>query len=153
MPVKNIDDAHHVVRHCKKRLLIRQAGKIVSVYPEAFHLRLASPGYEKEDYLSAIYYEYFDGSPAQRMKACCEALPLKANAKDGLMRLNVGLIKEQGKKRDRNLRVTHEPEPSCPAYAAVRGVPEKTDDELAGLLASLAIIETLEVVTVLSATA
>jgi hypothetical protein len=146
----SIGDEDHVVRHCKKKLLIRQAGKIISVYPEAFHLRPASPSFEKEDYLSALYYEYFEDSPAMRMKACCEALPLKANPKDGLMRLNVGLIKEQGRKRGRKLRVTHEPEPTCPAYATVRGFPEKTDDELASLLASFAIIETLEVAAVLS---
>jgi hypothetical protein len=77
--------------------------------------------------------------------------PLKAKGKDGLMRLNAGLIREQGKKRERSLRVTHEPAPACASYAAIRGLPEKTDHELAGLLASMAILETLEVAVVLSA--
>lgn len=144
MAVKSIDDEHHVVRHCKKRLLIREAGKIVSVYPEAFHLRPATEGFAKEDSLSVIYYEFFDGAAEVRMKECCAALTLEVRPKDGLIRLNVGLIKEQGRKRERRLRVTHEPEPTCPAYAAIRGLPEKPDDELATLIANLAIVEALE---------
>src|SRR5712692_7596048 len=100
MAVRPIHDKHHVVRHCRKRLLIRDGAKIVSVYPEAFHLRPASGIFPKEDYLSAVYYEFFEGGNHDRIKACCTALPLNKAPKDGLIRLNVHLIKEQGRKRD-----------------------------------------------------
>jgi hypothetical protein len=79
--VKPIPDEHHVVRHCKKRETIRENGRIMGVYPDAFLLRPANPPRrpEPEKYLSCNYYEYFQGEPAGRMKSCCEALALRQN--------------------------------------------------------------------------
>ena len=145
MAAINIDDAHHVVRHCKNRLLIRKNNVIVGVFPELFHLRPASDTRPQEKYLSSVYYEFFDGEPIARMKACCKAIPFTPKPKDGLVRLNVGRVKEQGKKVKKPLRVTHEGKAHSPAYAAIRGVPEKPHDELSSLIATLAVIETLEV--------
>jgi hypothetical protein len=145
LPVTTIADAHHVIRHCKSRLLIKQDNKIVGVFPELFHLRPASDTRQQETYLSSVYYEFFEGDPVARMRSCCDAIPLKPKPKDGLVRLNVGRVKEQGQKVRKQLRVTHEGKAGSPAYAAIRGIPERPDDELSSLLATLAIIETIEV--------
>lgn len=151
MAVKNINDDHHVVRHCKNRLLIRENGAIISVYPAAFELRSATSERPQEEYLSAIYYEFFDrDSPAEQLNACCKALPLTPKAMDGLIRLQVKRIKAQGTKCRKSLRVTHEPKKHCEAYSAIRGLPQKTDDELTGLLAAQAVVEIVEVKKVLS---
>jgi len=115
------------------------------VFSEAFHLRKATADREQEKYLSAIYYEYFDGEHPARMKACCGALAFKPKAKDGLIRMQARAVKEQGKKRDLSLRVTHEPKDHSPAYAAIRGIPIETDDELSDLLATVAVLEVIEV--------
>jgi len=122
----------------------------VGVFPEAFHLRPASATRPAETYLSSVYYEYFDGTPEEQMKACCAAIPLTPKPKDSLLRLNAGRIREQGQKVKKPLRVTHEGKPESPAYAAIRGIPLKPDDELSSLLATLAIIETTEVSAVLA---
>jgi hypothetical protein len=149
--VINIDGDHHIVRFCKKRLLIRSADVIIGVYPELFHLRPPSMEHPQETTLSAVYYEFFNGSPQTKMKNCCKAISvsLTPKPKDGLARLNVGLIKEQGTKRSRPLRVTHEQEDDSPAYSVIRGIPIVPDDELNFLLATVAVIETVLVGSVL----
>jgi hypothetical protein len=144
--VTNVPDDHHVVRHCKNRLIIRESDEIKGVFPEAFHLRPATQSRRQETYLSAIYYEHF--AAQGRMKACCAALPLTPKDKDGLMRLSVKGIKEQGARKSITIRVTHEPTKTCAAYSAIRGLPIDNDDELAGLLATLALIETVQVSSV-----
>ena len=145
MAVTNIPDDHHVVRHCKNRVLIRVNGAVTGVYPEAFHLRPKTDKREQEKYLSAVYYENFTGSPPEMMKACCAALPLKEKSRDGLARVNVRKAKDAGKKQNKSLRVTHEPKKGNQAYAAIRGIPENIQDELFNLLATTAVVETIEV--------
>jgi hypothetical protein len=63
--------------------------------------------------------------------------------------MNAGLVRAQGKERSRALRVTHEPYSDCLAYAAIRGLPTETDHELCGLLKTFAVLEVLEVASVL----
>jgi hypothetical protein len=145
MAVKNIPDEHHVVRYCKKNLTIREDGTIIGVFPEMFHLRAATPTRKQEEYLSAVYYEHFRGTPSERMKACRGGIQLSLTPKDALVRLNVKAVKEQGAKRKRSLRVTHEPSKECPSYAAIRQLPVEPDDELCNLLASLAVVEIVQV--------
>jgi len=149
--VVSIEGGHHIVRFCKKKLLIRSADEIIGVYPELFHLRPPSNEHPQETTLSAVYYEFFSGSPQTKMKNCCEAISvsLTPKPKDGLVRLNVGLIREQGTKRSRPLRVTHEEEDDSPAYSVIRGIPIVPDDELNLLLATVAVIETVSVGSVL----
>jgi hypothetical protein len=149
MAVTPVRDDHHVVRHCKKRLTIRQAGQIVGVFPEAFQLRPATETREQETYLSAVYFEFFDGDNATRLISCCAAFEMQILPKDCLMRLCVGTIKEQGRKRQRSLRVTHEPYQANLAYAAIRGLPTSGDPELEHLLATVAVLELTEASVVL----
>jgi hypothetical protein len=146
--VANIDSDHHVVRHCKNKLLIRRDGEAVGVFPELFHLRSPRADFPQETTLSAVYFEFFDGDKQSRMRSCHSSISvgLTPKPKDGLVRLNVGLVKDQGEKRSRQLRVTHEPdEPISPAYSVIRGIPITPDDELNLLLATLAIVEIVEV--------
>jgi hypothetical protein len=145
MAVTPINDDHHVVRHCKKKLTIRDQGVIIGVFPEAFQLRPATATREQETYLSAVYFEYFAGDDTAKLKACCAAITMELLPRDCLMKLCVGTIKEQGRKRKMALRVTHEPYDQNPAYSAIRGLPLKGDDELANLLATVAVLETTEV--------
>jgi hypothetical protein len=64
------------------------------------------------------------------------------------LRLNAGLIREQGLSTNRRLRVTHEPEDDCPPYAAIRGLTLPPNDELCALLAALSLIEALDRATI-----
>jgi hypothetical protein len=68
--VTNIPDDHHFIRHCKARQYFLRDGKI-RPYPEAFHLRPATSTMRAEDTLSGVYYEWFDGTLSEKMKACC----------------------------------------------------------------------------------
>jgi hypothetical protein len=43
LKVVNIDNNHHIVRHCKKKLLIRKDDEIIGVYPEFLHYFPAHP--------------------------------------------------------------------------------------------------------------
>jgi hypothetical protein len=149
MKVANIKDDHHFVKHCKNSQLIREQGAITAVYPWALELRPPSKDYTQEKTLSGVYYEFFDGDKSEKVCACYHFIKIEIKAKDALVRMGVGSIKEQGSKRSRSLRVTHEPDKDCLAYAAIHGLPTEPDDELSSLLASLAILEILEVSTIL----
>lgn len=145
MSVQPIPDDHHVVRHCKKRETIRDNGVVVGVYPQTFLLRPANPPHrlQPEKYLSCNYYEYFEGDPTAKMKSCCEGLAFKPKPLDAMVRLNVGLVKDCFKKHAVPVRVTHEPNKRSTSYSAIRAA--KIDEQIAGLLATTAIVEVLVV--------
>jgi hypothetical protein len=92
---------HHFVKHCKNRELIREQGNIIGVHAEAFVLRPADAKFPEEKWLSGLYYEFFDGTHAEKMCACCHFIPIEMKGKDALCRMNVGAIKEQGQRRKR----------------------------------------------------
>jgi hypothetical protein len=144
--------AHHFVKHCKNRELIREDGAIIGIHPEAFLLRPADERFPEEKWLSGLYYEVFDGTDAERLCACCHFIPIEMKKKDALCKMSVGAIREQGQKRGRSLRVFHRPEPDSFGYAALHGLPKATDpqdDELMLLLAVVAILETAEIASIL----
>jgi hypothetical protein len=55
----------------KFKLYFEESGQIVP-YPEAFYLKPATDRFPAEDYLSGIYYEWCDGTPDEKMAACCQ---------------------------------------------------------------------------------
>jgi hypothetical protein len=145
---------HHFVKHCKNRELIREPrnGPIIGIYPEAFLLRPADARFPEEKWLSGLYYEVFDGTDAEKMCACCHFIPIEMKKKDALCKMKVGAIKDQGQKRGRSLRIFHRPEKDSFGYAALHGLPrpsEVPDDELTLLLATIAILETAEIMSIL----
>ena len=143
---------HHFVKHCKNRELIREQGNIIGMHPEAFVLRPGDAKFPEEKWLSGLYFEFFDGTDAEKLCACCHFIPIEMKKKDALCRMKVGAIKEEGQKRSRSLRVMHQPEKESLGYAAIHGLPKSSDppdDELALLLATLAILETTEIATIL----
>jgi hypothetical protein len=93
-----------------------------------------------EDSLSGVYYEWFDGTYAEKLRACFHFIGMEIKRNDALLQLNAGLIREQGRAADRRLRVTHEPEAACPPYAAIRGLTLEPNDTLCALLAELTVI-------------
>jgi hypothetical protein len=113
-------------------------------YVEVFHLRPATQDLRAEDSLSGVYYEWFDGTHAEKLKASCHFIGMEIKRKDALLRLNAGLIKKQGAEKSKKLRVLHEPDDECPPYAAIRGLPLNPDNELCALLAALSVVEALE---------
>jgi hypothetical protein len=143
MTVTNIPDDHHFVRHCRNSQYYMHNGKI-RPHPEAFHLRPATATMPEEDTLSGVYYEWFDGTAEEKMKASCQFIGVTIKRKDALLRMNSGLIKKQGMTRSLKVRVTHEPDRSCPPYAAIRGMPRPPDNELCALLASLSVIDAID---------
>lgn len=135
------DEAHHFVKHCKKRELIIEDGVVIGVFPSAFSLRPADAHFPEEKWLSGQYLEFYDGTAAEQLCACCHFIPLEMKKADGLCRMKVGRIQEEGDKRSKSLRIFHQPEDDSPGYAGLHGIPKATDtpdDELLSLLAALA---------------
>jgi hypothetical protein len=152
MKPSNIRDDHHFVKFCKRRELIRENDVVIGVHPDAFSLRAPTPQFpDPEKTLSGVYYEYFDGDAHEKITASYHFIQLDIKPKDALARMGVGLIKEQGKKRSRSLRVRHEPEELCLAYAALHGLPKfnETDRELCSLLAAVSVAEIVPVTSVM----
>lgn len=141
MPVTNIPNDHHVVRHCKKRQTIRENGEIIGIFPDAFLLRPASPPLrpEPETYLSTVYFEHFEGDDDQRIRSCKDALAFQPKPEDALARLQVAKIKLPFDKASLRIRVTHEPKRTNSSYSAIR--PQRLDEELAAQIASSAVVK------------
>jgi hypothetical protein len=152
MKPSNIRDDHHFVKFCKQRELIREGENVIGVYPQAFALRAPTSQFpDPEKTLSGVYYEFFEGQEPEKITACLPFINMNIKPKDALARMGVGLIKEQGKKRSRSLRVRHEPEDVCLAYAALQGLPKynETDDELCALLAAVSIVQIVPIASLL----
>jgi hypothetical protein len=113
-------------------------------------LRPANPPLrpEPEKYLSCNYYEHFVGTATAMMRSCCEALAFQPKPLDAMMRLKVSLIKSCFKKYSVSVRVTHEPKDHSPSYAAIR--PGKIDNPIAGVLATVAVVELVGVADALN---
>lgn len=135
MAVKNIPEDHHFARHCKNRLVIRDNGVAVGVFPELFYLRPANPPQrpEPEKYFSGLYYEHFTGNATQRKFACLAALSFQPKANDELVIIQVSAVKQIFGAAKVSVRVLHEPKKACQAYASVR--PAKMTNALSELLA------------------
>jgi len=139
---KLIDDPdHHFIKFCKKRELIRENGQIVGVYPAAFYLRPKDASNPEEKWLSGQYFEFYDGTDAERLCACCHFILMEMKKSDALCKMPIGKIRESGGKRGKSLRVFHQGDQESPGYAALHGLPrasDQPDDELLSMLAALA---------------
>jgi hypothetical protein len=93
--------------------------------------------------LSGVYYEWFQGTHTEKLKASCHFIGMEIKKKDALLRLNAALVKQQGYATNHRLRVTHEPDSECEPYSAIRGLPKDPHDELCALLASLSVVEAI----------
>jgi hypothetical protein len=141
LPVR-ISDDEHFVKYCKQKDLIRENGVPIGVQPWAFALRRPTPEFpDPEKTLSGVYYEFFEGTPDEKMCASYHFISLEIKKKDALIRMQAGAVRAQGQRRSRTLRLMHDPDPSCLAYAQLLGLPFDTDDELCGYLANEAISE------------
>lgn len=144
MSEKPIPKDHHVVRHCPRGQGIRENGVITEVFPEFFKLRAhVGPDKVPETYLSATYYEFFVGDPLARMLQCLNATQRKVADDEAMVRLNVGLMMEQGEATKKRVRVSHAAKKTNPAYSKVIGTgqPGVLYEELAALLAAKAVVE------------
>ena len=145
MPITKVPDKDHVIRHCKNRLVIRdEHGNPKDVFPDFFKLRVNRPGLDDEKYLSSSWAEYFDGSMKERAKLVAEVMSsatFKIKAKDSMVLLQVEKLKDCGLKEKTDIRVTHEPNKTNPAYSAIRGVPKKVNQRLVELFRTTAVIE------------
>lgn len=149
MKLVRIEDGNSVVRHCKRKDCIRDGDKVVGVFPSVFYLR-TKVGAENapEKFLSAIYYEFFDGSAADRMKACMDATPVALKVGEAMVRLGAAEIRAEGNAANRPLRVTHEASHKLvPSKARIEGLPIPPDEELASGLAVRAVIDIFQVET------
>lgn len=123
MKLVAIDSDHHVVRHCKRRLSIRKDGHVVGVHPEFFWLRPAKDGRQAETYLSAVYFEFFDGQDDQLQK-CADAMPVVVNKGEAVVKLNAGAMRSHGQSANRPLRIVHEAShQTVPSKARILGLP------------------------------
>jgi hypothetical protein len=93
-------------------------------FPSGFiqqHSNSEGPQTEPEKTISGVYYEFYDGTPAEMMCACYHFIDMEIKKKDALVRMQAGSVKAQGHKRSRSLRVRHEPFEECLGYAAIHG--------------------------------
>ncbi len=135
MPIKSLPDEDSVLRHVNSQLMERDGNDVVvGVYPQAFMLR---PG---EEYLSASWLEFFDGTRRERLVAsiAAAAKARTVKASHGFAIGNVGAVKDACAGFGQKIRVLHEPDGQPnPAYVAVRRF--RSDDmQLLDLLASQA---------------
>jgi hypothetical protein len=88
MANKYLPDADHMVRHVLHQL-IRESGQVRGVFPQAFELR------DGEEYLSASWLEYFDGTKQEQIKSTVQAIGSARTVKSdhGFAIGNVGEIK------------------------------------------------------------
>jgi hypothetical protein len=108
---------------------------LISVTWEAFMLRES----ESETALSGGLFESCSGSVSQRLKnvqACMTRGGMILAADAALAACNTELIRKCGRRRERKLRVRHEPKRLNSTYAALRGLPADNSD--VALLESLA---------------
>lgn len=133
MATKYLPDADSVVRHISSQLLVRENGRVIGCFPQAFELR------ENEEYLSTSWLEYFPGSSEERMTAVVAAVAKarKVKASHGFATGNVRAVKDACGSFGLKIRVIHEPSDDNPnpAYTAIRRY--RSDDlQLLELLAS-----------------
>jgi hypothetical protein len=119
----------------------------IGVFPDFFQLREATMSRPRETYLSAVYFEISGLNDQKRWSGCAANLFKLANG-EAYVRLNAGLIRAQGAKRDTRLRVTHEPKKAVANYAAIRGINFTPDNQLNELLAALAVVEIVDRIVV-----
>jgi len=105
-------------------------GAVVGVFGDAFRLR------DGEDFLSALWPEYYSGTPSeQNAKAIMEfSASVTVKPKDRFVRGNVGAIKAACAAQGDSIRITSEPETNLACHAAVR----RYNDQKPELLEALA---------------
>jgi hypothetical protein len=134
-------DDQHVVRHCKKRLVIFKNGQAVGFHPELLELRPPTKDRGQETYASVTHYEFYQGNHLARMKACCQATPTVKKPKDRMVRLNAGCLKRHGTYGAYKVRVLHMPKATRKSYAGVHGLPIKLDVDLNNKLLTQCVID------------
>lgn len=130
MPSKYLDATHHVVRYVPWAKLRKDENEnVLGVLGVAFRLR------EDEEYLSATWCEFFEGSHddcISKSVAAIRASRIDVKPRSGFAVGNVQAIGEccaSHKKRSR-IRFLHEETDDNPAHAALRGWPADNDDLL-----------------------
>jgi hypothetical protein len=149
MSAKDLESEHHFARQCASTKLIRKNGAVVGPFPQAFALRDATADRPAETTLSGIWLENFPGSRMEQLAAARDELTAAGRTvrpKDALAVLNVGDVIAAGSQRSMKLRVLHEPMPTSPSYAVIRGM-MRDDTGILDLLADLARCETVEICT------
>jgi hypothetical protein len=127
MPITYLPADHHVVRYVPWARLRKDADdNVVGILGAAFRLR------ETEEYLSATWAEYFNGSHQQCVEAAVKAIrqsKMSVTAKSGFAIGNVGRVKEVCLADDKKykIRVIHEPEDDNVAHTALRRWPRDND--------------------------
>lgn len=118
MAITPIPDEDHLLRWVRNRSLIRdpETGQVNGVLADAFRLR------EGEDYLSALWCEYYAGGASEQS---CSAVAdfsnqISVKPKDRFVRGRVAEIKAVCALHGHAVRIVHEPVEGVPAHAAVR---------------------------------
>jgi hypothetical protein len=130
----SLPDDDHVVRHIPNQLLeFDSDDKVIGCLPQAFELR------RDEEYLSARWLEFFDGTDEESLAAvaCCISRTRKVNGSQGFAIGQVSAVKEACASFDQKVRILHEPDDDAPSYAAVRRY-KSEPEQLLALLAGAA---------------
>jgi hypothetical protein len=133
MAIKSLPDADHVVRHVNSQLVERDGDVILGILPQAFMLR------KREEYLSASWLEFYDGSRDEKIKQVIAGVS-KARQVKASHAFALGIVEEVKAacaSFEMKIRILHEPSKDNPnpAYAAVRRY-QSDDMQLLELLAS-----------------
>jgi hypothetical protein len=134
MPITYLPLEHHVVRYVPwSRLRKDEDDNVIGVLGAAFKLRA------QEDYLSATWAEFFQGTRADCIFSAIKAIrasSFSVTPRSGFAIGNVGRVKDAclADKQRHRIRIIHEPEHDNKAHSALRGWP-RDNDPLLDLLA------------------
>lgn len=118
---KRLPDSDHVLRYVPWQRLIKAEDEatVIGVFPQAFDLRAG------EEYLSVTWVEYFD-APTICDRVCTAVRAIRGTIKAGkqsrFLMGNVGAVHGVCQRRDRKVRILHEPDEN-PGHVAVRRFP------------------------------
>lgn len=130
-PRPDINEHHHVARHCNHQRLDRDptTGEVRGVFPQEFELR----PWLNEEYLSLNWFEYFECELAEQYQKILATLrkKRKVHGDSAIARLNAGAIISVGIGRNLNLRLRNKSSRYNPAYAGLEGMPlDNSDSDL-----------------------
>ena len=145
MKLKRLPTENHVVRHVKKRQILRDDhGNIFGITPDAVKLR------DDETYLSVTWLEHFDQDYEQGLIGAAGGIRSArfVAAKDGFSVAGVDAIQEACASRDVKVRIVHQPNKlNNTGHSALRQLPQEHQD-LFELLATEAFTDTRSADTV-----
>jgi len=110
MPTTYLPHEDHIARYIRSGLLIRdEARRVIGVHPPAFFLKPATETREAEKNLSVDWMEHYEGDKAEQLRQIEQHAELELKKNDAYGVLQVGIFSDACAKKNRKVRLIHEP--------------------------------------------